>query len=196
MNRPIIFSIIISLALFCTSSAYAETGRGMGPGMGQGMGPGMMDHDEYMERMRRGGGYGQGKGYGMGMHGKGGMHGYCFSYMSVMDELDLSDEQAEKLRKKKSSFRKEQIRLKAAMKVAKIDYKDLLSEEKVDMKAVEKKVRKIADLVAEQMMNSAKASSEMRMVLSKEQRTKSREFMRKRKQQCGMFGRWPDKKNK
>ena len=113
MNKVVIFSIITSLALFSTSFAYAEAGQGMGPGRGQGMGQGMMGHDEYMEMMRKGGGYGYGKGYGMGMYGKGGMQEYCFSYLSVIDELDLSDEQAEKIRKKKSSFRKEQIRLKA-----------------------------------------------------------------------------------
>ena len=184
MNRHIIFSLIIFLAIFCTTFVYAGTDQ-------TGTGPAMMEHGEYMQKIHKEGRYGRGMGYGMGygvgVHSGGEMHDYCYSYLAVIDELDISDEQAEKMRKQKSRFRKEQIRLQAAMKVAKIDYKDLLSAEKVNMKAVEKKVREIADLVAEEMMNSAKASSEMRSVLSKGQRAKLKDLMRERKLQCRML---------
>lgn len=196
MNRSIIFSIIIFLAMLFASSVYAENGRGMEPGAGPDMGPGVTGHDDRMERRHEGGSYEHGRGGDRDHHGKRGMHDYCSSYVSAMDELELSDGQTQKLRKKKSHFKKEQIRLKAAMKVAKIDYKDLLSEENVDMKAVKKVVQEITGLMAEQMMNKAKASSQMRKLLNKKQRAELKDLMRKRKQQCGMFGGGHGKRHK
>ena len=184
MKKSIIVTTISIWALLCASMAYSQ----MGPGMGGGM---MMEGEE-MGRMHERGERGYGMGRGMGS-GPGYMHGDCFSHLAIADGLDLSKDQAEKLSKMKSHFRKERIKLQAALKIAKIEYGELLSEDKVDMKAVEKKVREIANLKAESMLNSAKASADMRNILTAEQRAKAKELMRDRRQQCGMSGVWQDR---
>ena len=184
MKKSIIVSTVSLLALLCTSMAYSQ--------MGSGMGGGMMMEGEEMDRMNERGEHGYGMGRGMGK-GPGYMHGDCFSHLAIADGLDLSSDQAEKLSKLKSHFRKERIRVKAALKIAKIEYGDLLGEDKVDMKVVEKKVREIANLKAESMLNSAKASTDMRSILTPEQRAKAKELMRDRRRQCGMSGTWQDR---
>jgi len=181
MKKSVIISTVGTLVLLYTSIAYSQPDRGMGPGM--------MSDDDRPGMMYERGGYG----YGMGAYGGRHMYEGCFSHEDILAELDLSEEQSEKIRKEESKFRKEQIRLRAAMKVAKIEYSDMLHEDKVDMKAVEKKVKEIADLKAQSMMNSAKASSVMRGVLSEEQRSKMKVLIREKKQNCPSMGGWGDK---
>jgi len=169
------------LILFLSSAAIAQMGRGMGPGM--------MSDEEMMEKR------GQGSGYGMG-----GMHGSCISYMLLMEELDLNETQAEKLKEIKNNYKKEQIRLKADKKIAHIEYGEALAEETVNLKEVEKIVKKIADIKTKLLMNAAEASANARKILTKEQRAKVKELARERRSQCQMQGgqgmmrgpRWSD----
>ncbi|MDH3975441.1 MAG: Spy/CpxP family protein refolding chaperone [Deltaproteobacteria bacterium] len=126
-----------------------------------------------------------GRGMGPGM---GGMHGGCDSYLDLLGDLDLSDKQTEKLNKLKNSYRKEQIKLKAEMKIAYIEFRESLSGDSADMKTVEKIVKKIADLKSKLLMNSAQASTNARSILTKKQREKIKKLARERRSECRMYG--------
>lgn len=183
MKKKTILLAGLILILFSSSAAIAQ--------MGQGMGPGMMSDKEMMEHRDQGMGYGMG-----GMH----MHEGCISYMALMDDLDLSENQADKIKEIKNSYKKEKIRLKADMKIAHIEYGEALSQDTVNLKEVEKIVNKIAALKAKLLMNSAEASAKARSVLTREQRAKLKELARERKANCRMQGgqgmmrgpRWSD----
>jgi Spy/CpxP family protein refolding chaperone len=92
--------------------ANCEMGKGMGPGNGQGMGQGM--------------------GRGMGMRGHRGMErGDGIGRLMMMaDELQLTDQQKEKIHTLMSSFRLEQIDRRAAMQKAQVKMADLRRNDK------------------------------------------------------------------
>ena len=181
MKRIVVVTLAMIFVGMGVSAAFAQM-------MGQGMGSG--ERHEMMER--RGG---SGKGYGpgmMGMHGGmggGPMHGGCFSHFEVLKELDLSEGQEEDLRALKSKFRKLMVMVNARLKVARMDFGELMAGDSLDMRAVEDKIGEITELKGEQLMNAARASEESRKILSREQIKKARKLIREKMGSCGKGGR-------
>lgn len=170
--------IVTVAAMFIGMAASVAFGQMMEPGT-MGMGPGARH-----EMMEQRGGYGMG--YGPGMMG---MHGGCFSHFEMLEELDLSDGQKEKLRDLKSKFTKLKIMVSAKLKVAKMEFRDLMSGDTLDMKALGKKIAEITELKGKQLMEAAKASEATRKILSKEQIKKARGLMLERMGDCEKSGR-------
>jgi len=169
--KKIIYLAILPLVIFLTLTV--SNAQMMGGGKGHmpccGEGPGMMDkeHSPHM-------------GYCS--------EGDCFRHLSMIDELDLSNEQHEKLTAIKLSFKKERIMLQAKMKVAKMEYHELLKKEKPNLKTIEKKIDQIINLKRDLMLNSASTSIAAREILSSEQLKKARGLMRDKKDQYKHFG--------
>jgi len=183
MKRIVVVTVVLIFVGMGVSAAFAQM-------MGQGMGMGSEGRHETMERR---GGYGKGYGQGMmGMHGamgEGPMHGGCFSHFEVLEELDLSEGQEEELRALKSKFRKVKVMVNARLKVAMMEFGELMADDTLDMRAVEEKIGEIAELKGKHLMNAAKASEEARNILSKEQIKKARSLIRENMGACGKSGR-------
>jgi Spy/CpxP family protein refolding chaperone len=111
--------------------ANCEMGKGMGPGNGQGMGQGM--------------------GRGMGMRGHRGMErGDGIGRLMMMaDELQLTDQQKEKIHTLMSSFRLEQIDRRAAMQKAQVKMADLRRNDKASEAEVMAGIDEMAKLRAD-----------------------------------------------
>ena len=94
---------------------------------------------------------------------------------------------------------KEKIRRTADMRIAQIELKDLLSQDPVDMKAVEAKVKQLEAMRTEMQLSHIKAMEECKAKLTPEQRKKLREMIEagpmmegmgmKHDQERGMRGR-------
>ncbi len=178
MKRVVVVTLTMMFVGMGVSAAFAQM-------MGQGMGMGSEERREMMERR---GGYGMGYGPGMmGMHG--GMGEGCFSHFEVLKELDLSEGQEEKLRALKSKFRKAMVMVNASLKVAMMEFGELMASDTLDMRAVEDKIGEITELKGRHLMNAAKASEETRNILSREQLKKARKLIRKGLGACGPGGR-------
>ena len=182
MKRVVVVTVAMMFVGMGVSAAFAQM---MGPCMGMGS-------EERQEMMERRGEYG--KGYGMGMMGmrsgmgEGYMHGGCFSHFEVLGELDLSEDQEEKLKALKSKFRKANVMVNAKLKVARMEFGELMADDTLDMRAVEEKIGEITELKGQHLMNAAKASEEARNILSREQTKKARKLIRKGLGACGKGG--------
>lgn len=149
-----IVMVLVGLFVFGFSTSHAQMMMGQGGKQGMmGQGKGMMC--DKMGMMGKGGKTGmmgmmQGMDQGMGMMGERGMmhsrymkKGLHF-YFKNSEAIALTGEQLEKLDDIKITFKKSYILEKARLKVAKIELEELLDEDSVSMKSVEKKVKEIA----------------------------------------------------
>ncbi len=117
---------------------------------------------------------------GMG-HGKKGMghgmemgKGMCDEHMMMekMAALGLDDKQKEEVKAVHSRLKKEMIRKKADVEVAKIELRELLSKDTVDLQAAEAKVKQIESLQSDMKMMHIKTHEEVKAKLTPEQRKK------------------------
>jgi Spy/CpxP family protein refolding chaperone len=141
--------------------------------MGEGMGGGMhmmggMKHEgmESMGGMMRG---------GMGMKEE--MKGEDHPMWKHLMALGLDEKQKDAVREIKSRLAKDTIRKKAEKQVAKIEMKDILAKDPVDMKAVETKLRQKESLETDIRLAHIKAMEEVKAKLTPEQRKKMKEMM-------------------
>ena len=81
----------------------------------------------------------------MGMM-RGGNHGGDMFFLGHRAELELTDRQAERLRTLKSKVDKDRIRTRADLEIAQVELRDLLHQDKVDVKAVDSQIDKIGKL--------------------------------------------------
>ena len=146
-------------------SAGMPMGHGMGPGM-------MMSH-----------------GMGMGSQGMGhGMMGECGKRDRMMEaahhlskslkSLNLDEQQKKMIHEIKSRMMKQTIRKMADIQIARIELKDLLSQDPMDMKEVEVKVKQLGMLRTEMHLSHIKALEEIKAKLTPEQRKKFGEMMK------------------
>jgi len=63
------------------------------------------------------------------------------------------------------------------MRIAQIELKDLLSQDPVDMKAVEARVKQLGEMKAEMQLSHIKAMEECKTKITPEQRKKLREMI-------------------
>lgn len=177
MTRITIY-ILFSFIIFISAPVDAQM---MGPGGGHMMGEEMYGQGMHSQDMRS-----HMKGHRW--MGKGDRTGRCASYFTIVEKLDLSENQRDRLRSIKTDFRKDYILMKAKMKVATIEMEDLLSMDAVDMSKVESKIKEITKIKGKVLLNAAKVSVKARAVLTNEQREKARELIDERKEACGMRG--------
>ena len=91
--------------------------------------------------------------------------------------LGLDEKQREAVREIKGRVMKDTIRKKADLEVARIDLKDLLHKDQVDMKAAETTLKKIASLQTDIRLSHIKALEEIKIKLTPEQRIKFKETL-------------------
>ena len=92
--------------------------------------------------------------------------------LRMNDDLGLTDSQVEKLKKIKSDEKKRCIKDKAEIETLEVEFRDLMSEKKVNVRAVDGKIDKIFDIKAETRKNCVHAMLDAKKVLTDEQRKK------------------------
>ena len=153
-----------------------EQGMPMGSGMGQGM---MMGHGMGM------GGQGMGHGMMCGCGMKGGRKGMgdrmmegAHHLLKALKSLDLDEQQKKMIHEIKSRIMKETIRKMADIRIARIELRDLLLQDPMDMKAVEAKVKQLGMMRTEMHLSHIKALEDIKAKLTPEQRKKFGEMMK------------------
>lgn len=86
------------------------------------------------------------------------------------DELKLTDEQKSKLQNLFFDFRKTQADIAGKLNKARIELQELLSAEKIDKSAIDKKVNEISDYTKELSKNRVNHWLNVQQVLTPEQR--------------------------
>jgi Spy/CpxP family protein refolding chaperone len=153
-------------------------GPGMGPGMG--MGPGFgRGHGGPGWHARRGGPGGPGAGWG------GRSRGLMRGDGPLADRLKLSTEQRRKLRDLGPTHRREMVRLRADLETAQIDLQEAMRDDAPGARSVDQRIDALAALHAKQMKAMAAHWSEVRSILTPEQRAKLRDL---RPGRGGRFG--------
>jgi Spy/CpxP family protein refolding chaperone len=148
MKKLAVIVAVVSIVALA-ALAYGEMG-------GHGMGSGMMSSC--------------GCGMGMGNRIMEGNHPMLKHLMG----LNLDEQQKAFIGEIKSRMKKETIRRTADMRIVQIELKDLLSQDPVDMKAVEAKVKQLETMRTEMHLSHIKAMEECKAKLTPEQRKKLR----------------------
>lgn len=99
-----------------------------------------------------------------------GMPGVMHPFLMYIDGLKLNEKQKEALKEIETGVSKELIRKKADEQIAGIELRELLDKETVDLKAVEAKLRQIADIKTEAQLVVIKSIEAMKTKLTPEQR--------------------------
>ncbi len=166
------FAMVATVLAAATMGVTAiAQGPGYGPGMmggGPGYGPGMMGGagPGYGPGMRGGGpgfgAYGPGRGYGQGA--------------SLVDSLDLTDEQREKIRAIQEGNRQKNWTSMGQLRSEMFALRRLYYAEKVDANAVTEQQRKVDDLRRLMLKSRLESHNQVEAVLTPEQRKQFRQF--------------------
>ena len=156
MRHAVARLLLVALALLA-APAPAHQGPGEGGMMGGGrMGGGMMG--------------------GMGGDREPGHEGPLLSFMlNMKDQLGLSLQQVQTLRDLRVAFEKETIQRGAEIRVAEVDLREALAQERVDLARAETLIRKIAGLRAELRLARVRTLEKGKGVLTPGQLEKFRE---------------------
>jgi Spy/CpxP family protein refolding chaperone len=158
MKRLMIILAVASV-LIPAGLLYAEdTGMMGGPGMERGM---MMGGDMM----------------GRGMMGDGMMGGKHHMLWKALMNLNLTEQQKEKIEAIRDKTLKETIKKKADLQIAKIDLRSLLDKENVDMNAVESQLKTMESLKTDIRLSHIKAFEEIKATLTPDQRKQFKEKM-------------------
>ncbi len=93
--------------------------------------------------------------------------------------LELTDEQTAKIMDIVTETRKKNVRVRADLRVAKIELGQLLTKTEVDKAAVNQKVTQIAQATQQMMRNMTDTFFEVREVLTPEQREKAKPMIQR-----------------
>jgi len=96
--------------------------------------------------------------------------------MKRLDMLDVSREQAKKLKALYREHKRKKVQLKAQAELLRLDLQELLDAEEPDLTAIERKVKELAKVKAERMLECIKGGLEVRKILSPEQLEKLHEL--------------------
>jgi Spy/CpxP family protein refolding chaperone len=186
MKKLIVSGIITLISIMAL--AALSYGQPSGPASGHtrpgahdkdcpGMGPGKMEGCCLGGQGMKGG---QGMGPGMmAGHGPGGRMMEAEHHLSMLfDGLALDEQQKKVIGEIKSTIKKDTIRRMADISIARIELKDLLLQDPLDMKAVEAKVRQLGLLRTEMHLAHIKALEMIKAKLTPEQRKKITERMK------------------
>lgn len=140
-------------------------------------GPGMMGDDPEMDT---------------GMMGRDmmseGMMGEGHMFLRNLAGLGLNEKQKDTIMAIKTKMMKDVIRKRADMRIDQIDLRELLHQDKVDMKAVEGKLKQIEALKTDIRLARIKGHEEIKATLTPDQRKKFMEMTEKRYMMRGMKG--------
>jgi Spy/CpxP family protein refolding chaperone len=144
-----------------------------GPNM---MGMGMMGGQNMPDMM--------GNGTMMGMRGPGGrgpmgMRPQRGMMMRLADKLNLSKEQRDELKDMFTNNRKDMIRRKADLEIARVEMQELLSQDEPDMSAIKGKIQDVANLEAEMKFSQIQKWMDAKKVLTEEQQKELKDMMKK-----------------
>jgi Spy/CpxP family protein refolding chaperone len=96
----------------------------------------------------------------------------------IQKDVGLNDAQADQLKKLWTDQRKQEIRQRADMAIARMDLHQLLDVQTVDEKAVNAKVKELSDLHAASLRAHVDSVLAMRKILTAEQREKMKALMK------------------
>jgi Spy/CpxP family protein refolding chaperone len=96
----------------------------------------------------------------------------------ALKQLDLTDAQKTAIHEIRVSLKKDMIRKRADLKIAKMELHDQLTKERVDMNAVEAHVKEVESLRTAMTLNAIKARVKIKDALTPDQRKKLAELMR------------------
>lgn len=117
--------------------------------------------------------HGEAKG-GMSEHRMAGRHQRIWR---LLMKLDLDEAQRTAIREIRTSTAKAMIRKKADLKIARLELRELLHKEPVDMNAVEAQAKKTEGLRTAMLLDAIKAREEVKSKLTPEQRKKLKELI-------------------
>ena len=109
-------------------------------------------------------------GPGAGHHGRRIWH--------ALKQLDLTAAQKAAIHDISIALRKDEIKKRADLKIASMEFREYLRKDSVDMSAVESQVKKIEGFKTAMMLNAIKAREEIKSKLTPDQRKKFIELMR------------------
>ncbi len=116
---------------------------------------------------------GQGKGWG---EERSHMHRRLWH---ALREIDLTDSQKTSIHQIRISLMKDMIQKRADLQIARLELREQLRKDAVDMAAVEAKVKKLAMMKTDIILNGIKAQEKIKASLTPEQRKKLAELMEK-----------------
>lgn len=100
--------------------------------------------------------------------------------LKMADELELTEEQIEKLSESKIENKKAMIQLRADIKIAKLELREVMMNAKIDRKAALKKGDNISALKAQKMKKHLTEKLDRMNILTEEQRAKLHKMMKSR----------------
>lgn len=109
-------------------------------------------------------------------HDRMGMKGRGHHLWKALMNLGLDEKQKEGLKEIHSRVMKDTIMKRADIAVARIDLRDILGKDQVDMNAAEAALKKIASLQTDMRLTHIKAMQEVKAKLTSEQRKKFKEM--------------------
>ncbi len=104
----------------------------------------------------------------------------------ILMQLGLNDKQKEQIDGIITRTKKDMIKRKADLQIAKIDLKNILSKDPVDMKAAESQIREIEAMKTAMMLAHLNAVEEGKSLLTSEQRAKMKKIMQMQMMDGGM----------
>ncbi len=104
------------------------------------------------------------------------------------DELGLTEDQVDTLRKRFAEARKQMIQLGSQIKMDMIDVQDAVMREEIDMPTAETKIREIGKLKGDMCLAMVRAMQEIRQILNPGQRKKVKEMIMSWFKKGGMPG--------
>lgn len=154
---------VVLIVLFCSIGyASAEECEGMKGGSGM---PKMM-------MMAKGGDMMCGPGMGCGLMMCGGRHKCAGGFIGMKEELGLADAQVKKLKSMKMNQEKKAIDDRAEIQKMELELHELMSEDEINIKAVDRIIDRIATQKAKIQKNCIRGMVDARKVLTSEQRKK------------------------
>ncbi len=167
--KKVALGILMGLLLmgFASGSSYAEKSGGV---KGE-----KCRHEEGVSRM------GHMRHRGMGM-----MRAEHRIWKALAD-LGLDEKQKEAIKEIGTTAKKDAIRKIADIRIARIELREILDKDPVDMTAVEAKVKQMESLKTDMHMSRIKALQEIKSKLTPEQRQQFKVNLEKR---LGRHGRW------
>lgn len=171
--------LVVLSVVFGAEGSYAmcKCREGMGEGMQHGMHMGReMEHH--------------------GMGGMGGMRGEDHPMWQHLMGLGLDEKQREAARAIKHKEMKEMVKKKADKQIAKLELKEILAKDPVDMKAVEATLKQIEAIETDMHLSHLRTMEEVKAMLTPDQKKKMREMIERgpmgggmgMMQGCGMMG--------
>ena len=171
----VILSIMLAVALIAVSVSVAQEEAKEPARRGQG---------QQMRRMRGMMGAGHGR---MMMHGRGpgrgramGMGRGASAMLRMADELELSEAQRSEIDELITARRKDNIKQKAELDIARVDLEKLIKQEDPDLDAIESQLRDIAMMQASMQFAQIKIRIDAKNVLSDEQQEAFKKLLKEK----------------